>query len=200
MFLPPQGVRHAVTLLLTNRIRVMPKDPSPDVVQEELIRLADELVALAADMHAPPEASAWINDEYGRTIERLTCTFDIQSVRRYARDAFDRIGSGSEPGRRDLFLIYVPEDRLPVAAPLAIALTKRRLSVAFSSYEVATAGELQAAVDTGLAQHVAGVIVGSPAFHRAGLAGHLTPHPRLRVVTGGGACIDDLVAWVGRQL
>ncbi len=29
---------------------------------------------------------------------------------------------------RDLFLIYVPEDRLPIAAPLAVELTKRRVS------------------------------------------------------------------------
>ena len=44
---------------------------------------------------------------------------------------------------RDLFLIYVPEDRLPLAAPLAIELTKRRVSVAFAGYEVATAAEFR---------------------------------------------------------
>ena len=198
MFLPSQGFRHAVTLLLTNRVRAIPTDASPDVVQDELIHLADELVALAADMHVAHDAAAWVKDEYGRTIERLPCAFDIQSVRASASRVIDRIGSGGAIRRSDLFLVYVPEDRLPIAAPLAIALTKHRLSVAFSPYEVTTPAELRSAIDSGLARHVAGIIVCTRAFERAGLREHVMPHERLRVVTAQRPPVEELVNWSRR--
>ena len=87
---------------------------------------------------------------------------------RPARAVLARVASRTpdiEP--RDLFLIYVPEDRLPVAAPLAVELTKRRVSVAFADYEVATAQQLTEAVAHGLAHHRAAVVVFTQAHSTA---------------------------------
>ena len=194
MSLPPQGFRHAATLLLTNGIRAIPEDASPESVAEALNRLADELVALASDMRAAPGAKPWLIDEYGRTIDRLRQPFDAAAARDYAGRAIDGVGAGSRRvERRDLFLIYVPEDRLPIAAPLAIALTKRRLSVAFSEYEVSTPAELLAAIADGLALHAAGVILGTASFDRAGLRAQLPTDNRLRVLTADDTLrIDEL--------
>ena len=61
-----------------------------------------------------------------------------------APDVLGAFGAAWSPeaGRHDFFLIYVPEDRLSIAGPLAVELAKRRLSVAFSEYEVASRDEL----------------------------------------------------------
>jgi hypothetical protein len=204
MHIPPQGFRHAVTLLLTNRARAISEDASPASVGNALRRLADELVALATDMRASREARTWLMDEYSRTIERLRCAFDSAAAKEYARRTFESVGIDiRENEARDLFILYVPEDRLPIAAPLAIALTKRRLSVAFSEYEVATPEELVTGIEGGLRRHGAGIVLDTSAFDRAGLRPHLITDARLRVLTCDGASdVDGLVTWsfsVGRR-
>ena len=194
MSIPPQGFRHAATLLLTNGIRGIRNDASPKSVAEALKRLADDLVALACDMRAAPEAKSWLIDEYGRTIDRLRQPFDAEAARDYAGRAIAGLGEeGRRIEQRDLFVIYVPEDRLPIAAPLAIALTKRRFSVAFSEFEVSTPEELVAAIADGLALHRAGIVLATASFDRAGLRAHLPADNRLRVLTADEALrIDEL--------
>ena len=149
--IPSHGFRHAAALLLTSSVRAIPLDATPETVSDALSRLAADLVGLADDMRMSPEAKDWLIGEYERTIARLPHSFDAGAARRNAADVLARAGtreSRREP--RDLFLIYVPEDRLPVAAPLAIELTKRRVSVALSEFEVTTPEELAAAVEHGL--------------------------------------------------
>lgn len=150
MLLPPQGFRHAVDLLLKNRVRN---------VQGDADSLAQELVALGEDMKATPDFAAWVMAEFERVFQRP------------APASLAQLGATrdhkEEP--RDLFLIYVPEDRLPIAAPLAVELAKRRVSVAFSEYEVDSDAQLTAAVARGLRQHRAGVVLSTPDFFRRGL-------------------------------
>jgi hypothetical protein len=148
MFLPSQGFRHAVDLLLKNRLRQYPLDAR---------RVAEELVALADDMKAPPAAAEWLIAEYERV---LGPGVD-------ARDILARVARARPPAEpRDLFLIHVPEDRLPTAGPLAVELAKRRVTVAFSEYEVATPDDLLTAVARGLAEHRAGAVLITPEFER----------------------------------
>ena len=140
MFIPSQGFRHAATLLLTNGARGIPAGAAPETIRAALERLAHDLVALADDTRAPAEASDWLIAELNTTIDRLPQSFDRADAKSAGAAVLARVASrtpGIEP--RDLFLIYVPEDRLPVAAPLAVELTKRRVSVAFADFEVATA-------------------------------------------------------------
>src|SRR5688572_9915921 len=144
MSVPSQGFRHAATLLLTNRVRAIPADAPLEAIGVALERLAHELVALTDDMRAHRSASAWLIHEFNCTIDRLPHRFDRDRIKSRASAIL-----ASAPSRtpdietRDLFLVYVPEDRLAVAAPLAIELTKRRVSVAFADYEVATARQLE---------------------------------------------------------
>lgn len=167
MWLPPQGFRHAVTLLLTSGVRAIPQDAKSDSITDALARLAEELVALTDDTRSPPDARAWLVDEYGRRIERFSNAIDILEAKDKAARILGRIGSRPrEIERRDLFLIYAPEDRLPVAAPLAIELTKRRISVAFSEYEVATQEQLASALEDGTTHHAAGLLLWTKAFER----------------------------------
>lgn len=167
MRLPSQGFRHAVTLLLTNGVRAIPQDAKPDSITHALARLAEELVALADDTRAPSDARAWLVDEYGRRIERFSNAIDMFEAKDNAARILGRVGSRPrEIERRDLFLIYAPDDRLPVAAPLAIELTKRRISVAFSEYEVATEEQLASALEYGTTHHAAGVLLWTKAFER----------------------------------
>ncbi len=166
----PHGLRHAATLLLTNRLRSLPADDTSDSITEALKQLSDELVALARDMRAPADEAAWLTEAFDAAIARIPLRFDVEGVRAHSRVSLARIretGLSSEP--RDLFLIYVPADRLPVAAPLAIELTKRRVSVAFSEYEVASNDDLARALRRGLDQHRVGALLRTPAFDRAGL-------------------------------
>ena len=167
MWLPPQGFRHAVTLLLTSGVRAIPQDAKSDSITDALARLAEELVALADDTRAPSDARAWLVDEYGRRIERFSNAIDVLEARDNAARILGRVGSRPvEIERRDLFLIYAPEDRLPVAAPLAVELTKRRISVAFSEYEVATQEQLASALEHGTTHHAAGLLLWTKAFER----------------------------------
>jgi hypothetical protein len=64
--------------------------------------------------------------------------------------------------------MYVPEDRLPIAAPIAIELTKRRFSVAFSEYEVATSDQMYEGIQHGLSRHRAGVLLATREVARKG--------------------------------
>lgn len=167
MWLPSQGFRHAVTLLLTKGVRAIPQDAKPYSITHALARLTEELVALADDTRAPSDARAWLVDEYGRRIERFSNAIDIFEAKNNAARILGRVGSRPrEIERRDLFVIYAPEDRLPIAAPLAIELTKRRISVAFSDYEVATQDQLASALGHGTTHHAAGVLLWTKAFER----------------------------------
>ena len=118
-------------------------------------------------MRAPAESSDWLISELNATIDRLPQTFDRAGVKAAAAAILSHAARRpAGVNARDLFLIYVPEDRLPVAAPLAIELTKRRVSVAFAEYEVATAAEFAAAVARGLDAHRGGVVLWTSAFDR----------------------------------
>jgi hypothetical protein len=171
MFTPPHGFCHAATLLLTNSIRSLPHDGSPALVAEVLGRLARDLVALAEDTRAPAEAVEWTMEEYRKMLNRASQTFSHRGDADFAHlfdmaqtrgaEILEAIGKHTvrEREARDLFLMYVPEDRLPVAAPIAIELTKRRFSVAFSEYEVATSDQMCEGIQYGLSRHRAGVLL-----------------------------------------
>ena len=149
-------------------------------------------------MRAPADASAWLIDEFHRTIDRLPQTFDRERAMRIGTVILGDIGQHApRVGSRDLFLIYVPEDRLPIAAPLAVELTKRRVSVAFAEYEVASAEQLIAAVQRGLAHHGGGAILLTPAFERAAWGIPTVVSDRLRLVRSPEfvTAVDDLAAW-----
>ena len=202
MPLPPQGFRHAATLLMTNRLRAIPRGASPQSIESELARLANDLVALADDTRASSEVRAWLIDEYSRTVDRIPVSFDVTSAKNHGAAILEF--AGRDPRlveRRDLFLMYVPDDRLPIAAPLAIELTKRRITVAFSEYEIATPGELHHALAHGLAHHRVGVLLRTKAFDRMVGRSELQDGPRLRVLTTvqPPSTADDLVAWVQAQ-
>jgi hypothetical protein len=200
MFIPAQGFRHAATLLLTNSVRAIPANASPAATNAALIRLAHELVALADDMRAPAEAFAWLIAEVNAVIDRLPQSFSRDAAIADVAAVIARVASRAphvEP--RDLFLIYVPEDRLLVAAPLAVELIKRRVSVAFAEYEVATAAQLTAAVDHGLAHHRGGVVLRTKAFDREQWPS-LPVNDRVRIVgdPAGVLTVIDLAAWANR--
>ena len=193
----PHGLRHAATLLLTNRIRSIPVDGPDDAIADALKQLADEVVALARDMHAHPDEVAWLTAAFDSAVDRLPRQFDVDRVKAHGRLSIARLRQPQPPtAPRDLFLIYVPADRLPIAAPLAIELTKRRVSVAFSEYEVASPDELAQALQRGLREHRGGVVLQTPAFNQAGLTapGEL---PRLAVARDAAesTCLA-LVEWV----
>jgi hypothetical protein len=191
-------LRHAATLLLTNRARAIPATASSDAVVNAIADLARDLAALADDTHAPADAAAWLIDEFNRTVNRLPQTFDRESAKRTGAAILRRIGQRApniEP--RDLFLIYVPEDRLPIAAPLAVELAKRRVSVAFAEYEVASPEDLAAAVHRGLTHHRGGVVLVTPAFERAAHTAPPAAMDRLRILRPPDlvTAVGDLAAW-----
>jgi hypothetical protein len=183
-FVPPQGFRHAATLLLTKRARAIAAEPSADAIDAAVERLAHELVALARDMRAPAGASHWLIGELDAIVDRLPQAFDRERSRSLAA----AILAGTGTRRRhvepcDVFLVYLPEDRLPIAAPLAIELSKRRVSVAFAAYEVTAPAQTAAALADGLAQHRGGILLATPAFRRSH-AGYCVPAlPRIRVLS-----------------
>src|SRR5687768_3051591 len=76
MFLPPQGFRHAATLLLINSVRAIPADAAPEAIAVALERLAHELVALTDDMRAHWSVREWLINEFNITIDRLPHVFD----------------------------------------------------------------------------------------------------------------------------
>ena len=200
MTIPSQGFRHAATLLLTNSSRAIRADASPDAVRAEVVRLAHALVSLADDMRAPADTAPWLIGELNATIDRLSHSFDREGAKTEAARALAHVASRTpHTERRDVFLIHVPEDRLPVAAPLAIELTKRRVSVAFAEYEVRTADEFSAAVAQGLARHGGGVILQTRTFDRSTWP-PLAPDDRIRVVRAPlpDSIVSDLAAWANR--
>ena len=166
----PHGFRHATTLLLTNRIRSIPADWPSAAVTGALTQLADELVALARDMHEPADEAVWLTEAFDSALDRIPLRFDVEHVKAYGRMSLARLSEPQAPvERRDLFLIHIPADRLPIAAPLAIELTKRRVTVAFSEYEVTSSTQLAQAMRRGLSLHRGGVMLQTPAVDRAGL-------------------------------
>ena len=209
MFTPPHGFRHAATLLLTNSIRSLPHDGSPALIAEVLGRLARDLVALAEDTRAPAEAVEWTREEYRKMLDRASQTFSHRDDADFARlfdvaqtrggEILEAIGkhSAREREARDLFLMYVPEDRLPVAAPIAIELTKRRFSVAFSEYEVATSDQMSEGIQYGLDRHRAGVLLATREVARKGWRLPLDTD-RFRVIRPAAvvATANDLAVWL----
>jgi hypothetical protein len=163
MVIPPQGFRHAVDLLLKSALRRRPVDAK---------QLAKELVALGDDMKASPECTEWVIAEFERLVTRPA----PEVLHTFGRNRRDDI----EP--RDLFLVYVPEDRLPIAAPLAVELVKRGVSVAFSEYEVAGRDEMFTAIEQGLARHRAGAVLFTAAFERRPWGREAAGGPRLLIL------------------
>ena len=200
MFIPPQGFRHATALLLAQGCRAIPVEASPDAVASALAQIAHDLAALADDMRAAPEAADWLIVEYTRVVDQLPQAFDRTVVQAYAAAILARVGARKPViESRDLFLVYVPEDRLPVAAPLGIELVKRRVSVALD-YEVATSEQLSAALEHGLAHHRAGVVLQTRAFARMEVRFAVPSSDRLRLVEDDdpAASAAELANWIRR--
>jgi hypothetical protein len=177
--IPPQGFRHAVDLLLKNRVRHLHVDAE---------QLALELVALAEDMKAPPEWAAWVIAEYERVLQR-PAPVSLATLSATKAVVTERC---------DLFLVYVPEDRLPLAAPLAVELAKRRVKVGFSQYEVESEPALDSAMARGLHACVAGAVLVTPNFRGRGLAPP-SPCDRLLVLgqlTSPPAQAEALALWL----
>jgi hypothetical protein len=201
MHIPPQGFRHAARLLLSGRVRQVPPNAPELAVVGALEQLARDLVALSDDMHAHPDALEWLRLEFTRTVDGLPHRFDRARVKAAAAAILAGAAARRTPvERRDLFLVYVPEDRLPVAAPLAIELTKRRVSVAFSEYEVESADELEATVLRGLEHHLAGAVLWTSAFARTGWSPTLPDDERLRIIRPSDtlSTMNELAAFVRR--
>ena len=201
MFIPSQGFRHAATLLLTNSARGIPAGASPESIRAALERLAHDLVALADDTRAPAEASDWLIAELHTTIDRLPQSFDREDAKSAGASVLARVASRTpaiEP--RDLFLVYVAQDRLPVAAPLAVELTKRRVSVAFADFEVETAQQFTAIVAHGLAHHRGGVVLCTRAFERMQSLPATSDNDRIRILRhpDSPSALSELVAWANQ--
>jgi hypothetical protein len=93
-------------------------------VAAALAALARDLAALADDMRAAPESAEWLLAEYARSVEQLPHAFDRAAARANASVILAGVAARRPAVEtRDLFLVYVPEDRLSVAAPLAVELT-----------------------------------------------------------------------------
>jgi hypothetical protein len=203
MFIPPQGFRHAAVLLIDKASRAIPGDASPEAVSDALVHLAHELVALATDMRAAPEWADWLRAEYAHAVERLPHPINRTTA---VRSGTAIISTGNTRPReidsRDLFLVYRPEDRLAIAAPLAVELAKRRVSVAFSEYEVASEEQLAAALGDGLARHRRGVVLWTAAFERTRWELPVTEGERLRILREPDlqVAIGTLADWVRRRV
>jgi hypothetical protein len=206
---PSQGFRHAATLLLTNSLRLMPHDGSPALVAEVLTQIARDLVALADDTRASADVRDWVINEYTGALDRVLQAFShrldadfqrlFEDVRGRAVEILTGIGTHSpaDIGPRDLFVMYVPEDRLPIAAPLAIELTKRRFTVAFSEYEIATIEQMTERLDCGVSHHRAGILLVTPEFLRKGW--RIPPDTdRFRIVrpVSAVAAANELAVWL----
>jgi hypothetical protein len=202
-FIPSQGFRHAATLLLTNGVRSIPCDAPAESTCAALERLAHELVALAKDTRAPAEAAHWLISEFAGAVDRMPQQFNRETAQSIGTSILGRIAvrAPAQPESRDLFLIYVPEDRLSVAAPLAIDLVKRRVSVAFAEYEVATESQLAAAMERGLALHDIGVLLRTEGFDRVGLPVPLVDNDRFAVLRTPAvpSAAENLAQWVRRR-
>ena len=148
MFVPAQGFRHAATLLLTNGA---PSDSRRCVTGGDALRArtACARAGCPCRRHARPRPKHRVahrrihrNDRSHAADVRSRC--GAKSARRGDPGAHRR-RAPADSEARDLFLIYVPEDRLPLLRPSPSSWIKRRVSVAFADYEVATA----AATDRG---------------------------------------------------
>jgi hypothetical protein len=151
-------------------------------------------------MRVEPESSEWLRAEFEGSLDRLPGV-DRDAITRHAADIFNGMpASRPAPPPCDLFLVYVPHDRLPVAAPLAIDLVKRRVSVAFSEYEVSTPAECDAAIRHGLSRHRGGAILWTSAFERANGHLQLPETERIQVVRDFGAreIAAELAVWARR--
>ena len=201
MQIPKQGLRHAATLLIRQRCQAIAAGTPAEDVADALAQLARDLVALAGDMHAPPESADWLFAEYAGTIDLLPHAIDRDAIKQRGREILDGISGNPHMEPRDLFLVFMSEDRLSIAAPLAIDLVKRGVSVAFSQYEVTTAEEFDAAVRSGLTHHRAGAVLWTSAFDRAKWDVHLPDTERLRVIREchNPALGVELAAW-GRHM
>ena len=200
MYVPSQGFRHAATLLLTSSARAIPGGASPETTCRVLERLAHDLVALADDARAPAAAADWLIAEFNVTIDRLHQSFDRDEAKSAGAVILARVATRTlDAASRDLFLIYTPEDRLPVAAPLAVELAKRRVSVAFAEFEVANGQEFEAAVARGLTDHLGGVVLWTNAFDRRQWPPPAENH-RIRILHKPElpSAAADLAAWVKR--
>jgi hypothetical protein len=159
--IPPQGFRHAVDLLLKNGSRSGGLDTD---------RVARDLLALSDDMKARPEFAEWTMAEFERVL-RTPAPAILRGVGQTHRVT----------ELRDLFIVYVPEDRLPMAAPLAVELAKRGLQVGFSEFEVESQEQLERAMTDGLFTSRVGVLFITPDFLRRGLRAP-AEHDRLKVI------------------
>jgi hypothetical protein len=196
MFVPPQGFRHAATLLIANGVRAIPPDASPAETHGAVERLAHDLVSLVDDMQMSADAVGWLTTELDVAIDRFPQSFDRNAARSSGASILARVRTNPlRFGRSDLFLIYAPHDRLPLAAPLAVELTKRRVSVAFASYEVATADEFTAAMAHGLTHHRGGLVLWTSSLERAQAVAPLEDD-RVRVIRQFDiAAVHELVEW-----
>lgn len=195
---PRSGLRHAARLLLTSRAKALASTTPGQDILPALAQLAHDLVALARDMRAGSESASWLLDEYGNTVGRLPNVLDQEEPLAVARAIISQVESFTyHADRRDVFLIHVPEDRIGAAARLAIEMTKRRLTVAMAEYEVISANDLEEAIDRGLRDHTAGLVVDSVDFQRRQLPVP-GPHPRLRATRGDETedSLDGLRRWI----
>ena len=165
-----------------------------------LEQLAHELAEQADDVRAPAEAAGWLIAAFGATVDRLGHCFDRDAVKAAAAVILGRIAARRpEAGAKDLFLVYVPEDRLPVAAPLAVELAKRRVSVALADYEVAIEAEFMGSIRRGLSAHRGGIVLWTLAFTRHGWP-EPVEHSRIRIVREFEltSLAADLTTWARR--
>jgi hypothetical protein len=184
---------------VSQSIRRIPADGSPATIVAVFVRLGHDLVALARDMRCGAEVIDWLTSEIDRAVARLPPGIDTTGIKAAALDALQQIPPQQPPIEpRDLFLVYVPEDRLPIAAPLAVELSKRRVTVAVAGFEVANGDDLDKAVDTGLRHHRRGVLLRTVGFDRRGWTLNLPETDRFRVLRD--STIQTLVAEVLRWL
>jgi hypothetical protein len=206
--MPSQGFRHAAALLMSNSLRRVPHDGSPALVAEVLMQLAHDLVALSDDTRASVEVRDWTINQYTGSLDRVRHAFShpddadflrlLEVTRVRAIDILADVGQHSvERAPHDVFVMYVPEDRLPVAAPLAVELTKRGFTVAFSDYEIATIEQMAERVESGVSRHRAGILLVTPEFLRKGW-GTPPENERLRVVKPASAfaAANELAVWL----
>jgi hypothetical protein len=201
VYIPTQGFRHAVALLVTKSSRAIPAGATPETVAAEVMRLARDLVALADDMHAKPESAEWMITEYNRALSQLPHTFDRDAARASAAAILSQVTSRRHiVESRDLFLVYLAEDRLPVAAPLAVELAKRRITVAIADYEIATREQFAEAIEHGLQHHQAGAVLWTDAWMKWGrVRPDFSETERLRALRQfDGPAIAEVADWVRR--
>ena len=196
MFVPSQGFRHAATLLISNSARAIPVSAPSEETRAAIERLAQGLVSLADDMRVTAEASEWLSSELNTAIDRIPQSFDREEAKSAGAAILARMTTRAHQiVASDLFLVYSPQDRLPLAAPLAVELAKRRVSVAFAGYEVATADEFANAVAHGLAHHRGGIVLWTSSLERCHPPAVEDPRVRVLRQIDPETAVTDLVEW-----